>query len=54
MSLLIRGSQTESLAGGTMTLYADGTPLSAARTKMPKDTDGPAARRPTWASTCSS
>jgi mannose-6-phosphate isomerase-like protein (cupin superfamily) len=42
MSLLIRGSQAETLAGGTMTLYADGTPLSAARTKMPKDTDGPA------------
>jgi mannose-6-phosphate isomerase-like protein (cupin superfamily) len=42
MSLLIRGSEAETLAGGRMTLFADGSPLSAARTTMPKDTDGAA------------
>jgi mannose-6-phosphate isomerase-like protein (cupin superfamily) len=42
VSLLIRGTEAETLAGGRMTLYADGAPLSAARTKLPKDTDGAA------------
>jgi mannose-6-phosphate isomerase-like protein (cupin superfamily) len=42
MSLLIRGSEAETLAGGRITLYADGSPLSAARSKLPKDTDGAA------------